>query len=49
MENEKTIQDLYKNLIYCLYLSQNVENCTSEIIQIMGKAVEQTREQMKKS
>ncbi len=47
MENEHNIQELYEHLRYSLYLSQHVEGCTTEICQLVGRSVSETRKRIK--
>ena len=43
-----SIDELYKQLRYCLYISTNCDDSTSEIQLLIGKAVDKCREQKEK-
>lgn len=43
-----SIDELYKQLRYCLYISTNCGDGTSEIHQLIGHAVDKCREQKEK-
>lgn len=43
-----SISELYKQLKYCLFISTNCDDGTSEIHQLIGKAVDKCREQKEK-
>lgn len=40
------MEELYKQLVYALHLAVNCNESTSEIVQLIGKAVEICREAM---
>ena len=40
------MEELYKQLVYTLHLAVNCNESTSEIVQLVGKAVEICRETM---